>query len=88
MKRDVGGELIGVCNTNPKLDTRAYEDVFPSGKEVEVLTNVLAESIFTSCDEEGNNVIIFIEIIDHQSDKKAIRKENGLYINQNNLHII
>ena len=50
-KPNVGGELIGIRDTKPILDTRVYDDVFPGGVEgVEVSANQLSGSILTLCD--------------------------------------
>ena len=72
---DVG--LIGLLNANLIFDTRLYQDVFPGVKGVEVSSNRLAQSILTSCDAEGNEFIMFRDILDHRSDQKAISKEDG-----------
>ena len=54
IKQNIDGELIGLHNYNPIFDTRVYDNVFYSGKIVEVLENRVAEYILTSCEAEGN----------------------------------
>ena len=71
-------KLLNFEKPSPILDTTVYEAVFPGGKVVEVSTNQVAEYILTSCDAEGNAFMMFIDILDHWSDDKAISKEDGL----------
>jgi len=49
-----GNYLIGKEDTNPILDTRIYEVEFTDGGIGEYSTNMIAESLYSSCDEEGN----------------------------------
>ena len=45
--------LVGKENSNPILDTRIYEVEFPDGGIGEYTTNIIAESLYLSCDDEG-----------------------------------
>ena len=56
--RSSEGELIGRCNANPILETRAYKVVFPFGEGIEVSENRVDGSILTSCDAENNSFIM------------------------------
>ena len=73
-KRNVYEEIIGLCNDKPILDTSIYEDVLPGEEGGELLENQVDESILTSCDAEVNELMVFREILDNQSDEKAISK--------------
>ena len=51
--RDVEGNTIGRANSNPILDTWTYEVEFKYGSMSTYSENVIAESIYAQCDEEG-----------------------------------
>ena len=36
------------------LDTRMYQEEFDGGKVTELVASVIAESIYTQCDADGN----------------------------------
>jgi len=71
-KRDVDGTLKGTANTNPILDTRAYEVEFPDGEVSEYTANVIAENMWAQCDLEGRQHLLMDEIIDYRKDKSAV----------------
>jgi Reverse transcriptase (RNA-dependent DNA polymerase) len=75
-KRDSNGNPIGHSNNNPLLDTRVYEVQFPDGTEQEYTANLIAESLYSQVDDEGNQFILLDEILDHKSDSTAITIEN------------
>ena len=52
--RDAKGELFGTRNSNPILDTRSYEVEFPDGDFSEFTANVIAENMFSQCDDARN----------------------------------
>ena len=52
-KRDHEGNVIGRSNTNTILDTQEYEVKFEDGDFTELTLNVIAESIYAICDENG-----------------------------------
>jgi len=56
-KRDQDGNPIGLRNSNPILDTRVYEVQFPDGHAEEFAANVIAESLYSQVDDEGNQYI-------------------------------
>ena len=78
-----GKELIGTMNANPLLDTRLYEVEFPDGGVGEYTANVIAESIYSNVDEEGNPYALVDGIIGHRCNDEAVKPEGG-YINVNN----
>ena len=70
--RDTNGNVMGRSNTNPILDTRIYQ-VIVVGGEVTVLTaNIIAESMYTQCNSEGNEYLLLDALIDYQRENKAI----------------
>jgi hypothetical protein len=65
-RRDRNGRPIGVRNSNPILDTREYEVVFPDGSSQSYAANVIAENLYSQVDEEGHSYAILQEIVDHE----------------------
>ena len=57
--------LLGKENTNPILDTHIYEVQFPYGGIAEYTTNTIAESLYSSCDDNGLQYSLLKGIIDH-----------------------
>ena len=70
-KRDHEGNVIGISNANPILDTREYEVKFEDGDVTELTANVIAESMYAMCDENGNHILLFDAIVDHKKSDKA-----------------
>jgi hypothetical protein len=48
------GNVIGVSNPNPILDTQVYDVELPDGSIVEYSAHINAENIYAMCDQEGN----------------------------------
>ena len=71
-KRDADGQPIGRANTNPILDTREYLIEFDDGEVTELTANVIAQSMFASCDDDGNEYLLMDSIVDHQKNDKAL----------------
>jgi len=76
-KRDADGNPIGIRNNNPILDTRVYEVEFEDGAAVELAANAVANALFDSTDPDGNEFLVFKEILDHKKTDQAVRKEDG-----------
>ncbi|MGH7954663.1 MAG: hypothetical protein ACREOZ_01755, partial [Gloeomargaritales cyanobacterium] len=73
-KRDHDGQPLGRHNRNPILNTRVYNVEFPDGHVEEYAANVIAESLYSQVDNEGNQYLIMREIVDHKKDGTAIAK--------------
>jgi len=71
-KRSINGDPIGLRNTNPLLDTREYDVIFPDGAVQSYLANDIAEGIYSQADQEGHSFVMLSEIIDHEVDDSAI----------------
>ena len=71
-KRDADGELRGLANNNPILDTRTYEVEFPDGQVTEYAANVIAEDMWSQCDIEGNQMLLMQAITDYKTDGHAV----------------
>ena len=71
-KRDADSNPIGRANANPILDTRRYEVEFPDGEVTELTANVIAESMYAQCDEEGNELVIMDSIVGYKKGSNAL----------------
>ena len=81
--RDHEGELVGVANRNPLLDSREYEIEYPDGT-VDILTaNAIAESLYSRVDAEGREHMLMQEIIEHRFDGNLLPKDD-LYLPNSN----
>lgn len=78
-KRDDNNNPVGKSNPNPLLDTRVYEVQFPDGTEKEYTANLIAESLYSQVDVEGNQYLLLDEILDHKSDGTAVSLDD-LYL--------
>ncbi len=75
-KRDARGDPIGNANTDPIMDSRIYHIEFDDGNVCELTVNIIAESMYASCNADGNEYILFDSFIDYKSNLKAVRKDN------------
>ena len=71
-RRDMNGRSIGVRHSNPILDTREYDVVFPDGTTQAYSANTIAEKLYSQVDDEGRSFSLFDEIIDHKRDDTAL----------------
>ena len=58
-KRDNAGNPIGLANANPILDTRSYIVHFDDGDQTELTANMIAESLYSQCDPDGHEYVLF-----------------------------
>ena len=73
-KHDHEGNVIGRYNANPILDTREYKVKFEDGDVTELTANVIAESMYAMCDQNGNHILLFDAIVDHKKSDKAMTR--------------
>jgi len=71
-KRDASGALKGKAHSNPILDTRSYVVEFPDGQEAEYSANVIAKSMHSQCDLDGNQFLLLDSITDHKKTAAAV----------------
>jgi hypothetical protein len=74
-KRNSDGNLVGRADPNPIKDTRTYEVEFPDGEVAELTANAIAQAMYASCDDDGNEYLLFDCIVDHKKNDKALTKE-------------
>ena len=85
--RDNEGKPIGKEHSNPLLDSREYECILDDGTLYRYTANVIAENIFTQCDDEGRRHAVLKEITDHKSDKTAVHITNGYVMSKRGVKI-
>ena len=75
-KRDHEGNVIGISNANPILDTWEYLVKFEGWDVTELTANAIAESMYAMYDEKGDHILIFDAIVDHRkNDNTPTRSE-------------
>ena len=75
-KRNADGDLIGKSNTNPILDTREYEVEFANGEVTELAANIIAETMFAQCDDDGNEYVLLDSLVDYRKNENALSLED------------
>ena len=82
-KRDVDGNLTGTADDNPILDTRQYVVTFDDGDVTDMTANLIAESMYSQCDPDGNQYVLLDSIIDYRRHDSAIRLTDQLVTRPN-----
>jgi hypothetical protein len=79
IKRSKNSDLkpVGLKNENPILDTREYEVEFEDGEISTYQANLISEHLHASVDEQGMLLQLMKGIIDHRSDGRAVKKDDG-----------
>ena len=78
-KRDANGNPVGRAHSNPILDTREYVVEFEDGAQDVYSANLIAENMYAQIDNEGRQYALLSEIVDHKSDRRAMRIADGTY---------
>ena len=65
------------------LDTRVYEVQFPDGHTEEYAANIIAESLYSTIDDEGNTYFIMKVIVEHKSACAALVRDERFIIAKN-----
>ena len=58
------------------MDSRVYRVEFDDGNVCELPANVIAESMYASCDANGNKYILFDSFINYKNNLKAVTNGN------------
>ena len=77
---DENGNLVGISNDNPILDTRLYEVEFADGHVLEYAANVIAENLYAQVDAEGKRYVLLDSIVDHKQDASALSKDEEFVV--------
>jgi hypothetical protein len=72
--KDKDGLPIGRANNNPILNTRMYEVEYPGGHKASLVANAIAENMFAQVNDEGNQHVLFEEIINHRTDGTEVKQ--------------
>ena len=75
--RDSEGLPLGKQHPNPLLDTRLYDVELADGSTESLTANLIAETLWSQVDEEGNQYSILKEIVDHRTNGRALSKDDG-----------
>ena len=57
---------MGRSHTNPMLDMRIYQVEFAGGKVTELTAIIIAESIYTQCNSNGDEYLLLDVLVDYQ----------------------
>ena len=73
-KRDSDKSYLAVpiLTLSRTLEPRTYEVEFPDGEIAELTANAIARAVYSSCDDDGNEYLLFDCIIDHKKNDKAL----------------
>lgn len=80
---DKDGNPVGNYNKDPLLNTRVYEVLFPDGNVGQYSGNLIAESIYMDCDEEGRRSQMMESIVEVRSNDDALQKSEGFIVSAN-----
>jgi hypothetical protein len=75
--KDNEGNPIGKRNVNPLLDTREYKCTMEDGAVYRYNANIIADNIYSQCDDEGRRHAVLQEIIEHKKDRTAVDVTRG-----------
>jgi hypothetical protein len=81
--RTENGNVIGQAHKNPMFDTREYECILDDGTIERYSANIIAENLYSQCDDEGHSFVLLAEIIDHKKDASAISIADGFTTSHN-----
>eukprot|EP00536_Pseudo-nitzschia_multiseries_P010185 jgi/Psemu1/25290/gm1.25290_g len=77
--RDANGVLVGERNNNALLDSRSYKVSMPDGSIKIYTANMLANSIYSSVDDEGWMYCLLDKIINFEKDEEALTIAQATY---------
>jgi hypothetical protein len=76
-KKDNDGNLIGIANDNPILDSRVYIVEWSDGRTEELMANIIVENLFAQVDDEEHRYVLLDDNIDHRSTGDYISGDDG-----------
>jgi len=76
--KDKNGSPIGTANDNPLLDTKMYEVNHIDGRKQALAADIIAENIFATADDMGQQHLLLDTVIDHR--EMSIEKYNNIVI--------
>jgi hypothetical protein len=87
-KRDRDDNPIELANSNPILDTCSYIVDFDDCNQTDITSNMMAESLYSQCDPDGNQYVLLDKIVDYQcldsaiifADQKIVQTNGRTYL--------
>ena len=80
---DDTGSSIGYYDSNPMLNTKVYDVMFPDGTVQQYAANVIAENLYESCDDDRKRYQYLDEMIGHKKLDSAVPKSQGFIKSKN-----
>ena len=80
---DAEGNVMGRANDKPIRDTHQYVVKFDSGEVTELTAKVIAQSMYSMCDEDGYQVLLFDAIVEHKRDETEMTKADQTFVGTN-----
>ena len=80
---DLDGNPIGEYDSNPMLNTRVYDVMFPDGDVQQYSANIIAQNIYDSDDDDGYRYQHLDDIIGHRKLPNAVPKSDGHVTSKN-----
>ena len=68
------GDLVGIVNRNPLLDTSKYELQYLDGFMEAMNENQTADKMLSQLESEGDRLLLIKETTDHYKDASTINK--------------
>jgi hypothetical protein len=65
------------------MSTAVYDIEFPDGEIENYGANLVAENLYSQCDDEGNMFLVMKEISDHKGGNNAISIQDGFVRSKN-----
>jgi hypothetical protein len=57
-----------------------YEVEYPDGHKASLAANAIAENMFAQVDDEGNQHVLFEEIVDHRTDGSEVKQQDAFIL--------
>jgi len=70
------GDEKGRHNSNPILNTKIYDVMFPDGAVKQYAANVIAENMWAQVDQEGHQYRLLDSITGHRKDSNAVERKD------------
>ena len=80
---DSDGNPLGRASELPLLDSRRYVVEFDDGDEMELTANVIAERMYASIDEDGNDLLLLDAFVDYRRTDEALTLDDQ-FVESNN----
>ena len=74
---DVKGNIMERAHINMIFDTGMYQVKFAGGDVTELIANVIAESLYTMCDADVNEYLLFDFLVHYVSMKRQFSLQNS-----------